>query len=73
MFDCLLLFYIFLEDEDKFFYCFVVIILDYFESFVNMVFGNFFGFFKEDESIWWMLVWLLKLVCGNGFNDFEDC
>ena len=44
-----------LEDEDKSVNCFVVIILDYSESFVNMVFGNFLGFLKEDESIRWML------------------
>lgn len=47
-FDRLLPFYTPLEDEDKSFYCFVVIILDYSESFVNMVFGNFLGFLKED-------------------------
>ena len=41
-----------LEDEDKSVNCFVVIILDYSESFVNMVFGNFLGFLKEDDGCW---------------------
>lgn len=41
-----------LEDEDKSVNCFVVIMLDYSESFVNMVFGNFLGFLKEDDGCW---------------------